>query len=105
MIKLAAEEWFQKIKDEGVEFGDVKFVCPSCGTEQSMNDLIEAGVDPDKATNYVAFSCIGRFDESKGCNWTLGGLFQIHEVEVETPDGVIVPQFRLASMPKEEEAA
>ena len=79
------EEW----KQEGRErFGDDhrqwQFVCPSCKTSQTIQDLIDAGVDESEVEGYMAFSCIGRFSESKGCKWTLGGLFQIHEAQVET---------------------
>ena len=57
-----------------------KFICPRCKTAQSIADFKEANIDDfDK---YIGFSCIGRFDESKGCDWTLGGLFLIHELEV-----------------------
>lgn len=32
-----------------------------------------------------------------GCNWTLGGLFQRHQLEVVTDDGVRHPHFDLAT--------
>lgn len=33
----------------------------------------------------------------RGCDWTLGGLFKLHELEVETPDGEVHPRFQVAS--------
>lgn len=63
------------------------FVCPQCETPQSMLDLVEVGVSRDKVTDYIGFSCIGRFTKDKGCDWTLGGLFHIHKLEVRTQDG------------------
>jgi len=44
----------------------------------------------EKALGYLGFSCIGRFDEKRGCDWTLGGFFQMHtsiikDVEHERP--------------------
>ena len=60
-----------------------KFRCPRCKTTQTAHDLVEAGVKKEEIDNYLGFSCIGRFTKDKGCNWTLGGLFQIHELEVE----------------------
>jgi len=59
---------------------------------------------------YFGFSCVGRFTgagnppkpedkgkEQKGCNWTLGGLFQMHDLEVVTPDGKKHPCFEPAT--------
>ena len=33
----------------------------------------------------------------KPCNWTLGGLFALHKLEVVTPDGEKHPRFELAT--------
>lgn len=81
---ISQAEWMAEAKSL---FGEVhprewKFSCPVCKTPQSMVDLVEVGVDKDKVQNYIGFSCIGRFTDTKGCDWTLGGLFQIHTLEV-----------------------
>ena len=34
--------------------------------------------------------------ENQGCDWTLGGLLQIHEIEIETDDGERHVHFDLA---------
>jgi len=82
---------------------DAVVVCVVCGTPQSCEDLIAAGAgkDFDEVEPSWGFSCIGRFLGSGpyrkgckkknpaqiGCDWTLGGLFRIHTLEVIGPDG------------------
>ena len=86
---MTLEEFMKAIKSQGVAIIDATFKCPACKTLQSANDLIKAGAGKnfDEVEKYIGFSCIGRFDKSKGCDWTLGGLFSIHELEVVTSDG------------------
>ncbi len=95
METMTLEEYKSAIKSQGVPIEDVTFHCPSCKKLQSARDLIRAGAgkDLDEVEKYLAFSCVGRFDSSQGCDWTLGGLFQIHELEVITPDGKHHPRF------------
>lgn len=95
------DEFLAELKAQGVAKVDLAFKCPACGTIQSARDLIEAGAgaDFDAVEGYLGFSCIGRFthlrppprplpdDYNGGCNWTLGGLFPIHKLEVVTADG------------------
>lgn len=83
------------------------FVCPMCGTVQSANDLIAAGAgkDYEEVEKYLGFSCVGRWtgagspvkDSGKPCNWTLGGFFQTHKLEIVTDDGLHHPLFELAT--------
>lgn len=96
METMTIKEFRDAIKSQGVPIEDVTFQCPKCKTIQSAKDLIEAGAGEtfDDVEKYLGFSCVGRWDESKGCNWTLGGLFQIHELEVVTPDGEKHPRFK-----------
>lgn len=94
--KMTLAEFHAAIKAQGHDrVEDVTFKCPRCGTLQSGQDLIDAGAgrDFDEVEKYVGFSCVGRFDPSKGCDWTLGGLFQLHELVVITEDGVEHPRF------------
>jgi hypothetical protein len=98
-----------EVKAQGQPIEHVALICPKCGTVQSATDLIAAGAgkDLDAVEKYLGFSCVGRFTgagghvrgdaSGKGCNWTLGGLFRIHELEVETPDGELHPRFELAT--------
>ncbi len=78
---------------------DWKFVCPRCKTVQSAADLLEAGASKDLASSYMGFSCIGRVDKKLGCDWTLGGLFRIHTLEIVTEDEHKHPLFELAEAP------
>ena len=101
MEKITLEEFLERLKNQKVDKReDYAFKCPMCGTIQSAKDLIKAGAgkDFDEVEKFLGFSCIGRFTgkgtppsrlkrDYQGCNWTLGGLFQCHELEVTTPDG------------------
>lgn len=81
------QEWIDEaVKRFGKDPKQWKFVCPSCNTVQTINDFLEAGIDHNDIEPYIAFSCIGRFTDTKGCNWTLGGLLKIHKVEVIMKD-------------------
>lgn len=84
------------------------FKCPACSTVQSAADLIAAGAGSsfDEVEPYLGFSCVGRFTgagsprkeaDGKPCNWTLGGLFKVHQLEVVTPDGKQHPHFKPAT--------
>ena len=81
--------------------------CPMCGTLQNALDFIAAGAgkDWDDVSRYLGFSCVGRFTgageprtepDGQPCNWSLGGLFQVHRMVVVTPDGKEHPHFELA---------
>lgn len=86
----------------------VGLVCPMCGTVQTARDLIDAGAGAnfDEVEKYLGFSCVGRWTDAgpprhqrdgKPCNWTLGGLFQTHKLEVVTEDGKRHPRFEVAT--------
>ena len=104
MKTMPIEEFRAAVHAQGVPREHFAFLCPMCKTVQSSADLIEAGAgqDFDSVRQYLGFSCVGRFtgagSPSKqapgtGCNWTLGGLFRMHELEVVTEDGVHHPHF------------
>ncbi len=93
---MTLEEFETAIKGQGKKrIEEVTFRCPRCKTLQAAQDLINAGAGRtiDEVEKYLAFSCIGRWTKDKGCDWTLGGLLQIHELEVVTPDGKHHPRF------------
>lgn len=104
---MTLEKFKETIKLQGVPIEQVTFVCPKCKTLQCGNDLIEAGAGKsfDDIEKYLAFSCVGRWNKNKGCDWTLGGLFQIHELKIITPDGKHHPRFRPVSANKSLEPA
>lgn len=96
MKTVTMKEFHQTLRAQGQpRREDLTFKCPRCGTVQSAQDLIDAGAgeDMDAVEKYTGFSCVGRWSDTKGCNWTLGGLLQIHEYEVVDDDGVHHPLF------------
>lgn len=108
MNSMSLDEFKAAIQAQGVPLLHAAFSCPMCGTVQSASDLIAAGAgaDLDAVECYLAFSCVGRFTGAGpalngkrarhpggGCDWTLGGLFQLHELEVVTEDGRRHPRF------------
>ena len=117
MKKLTLDEFRAALKAQGVDREDYAFKCPMCGTIQSGRMLINAGAgsDFDAINGVVGFSCVGRFtgktspsvekDKNHGCNWTLGGLFQIHTLEVITPDGAPHPHFEPVDAAEAQELA
>lgn len=115
--QITLAEFQERLKAQGVEREDAAFRCPMCGTVQSMRTLIEAGAGAsvDEVEKYIGFSCVGRWTHQlgpsearekhpgEGCNWTLGGLFKTHDLEVVTPDGATHPHFEPAT-PEEAQA-
>ena len=86
-ITLTFKEWVEKgTKLYGKDRKKWKFKCVQCGEIQSMEDFEKLDIKEKEAETYIGFSCIGRFTEDKGCNWTLGGLFQIHKLEIVDPN-------------------
>jgi hypothetical protein len=110
METISLADLHAKLQGQGVSSKNhFAFRCPICSTIQSAQDLIDAGagINFETVENKIGFSCIGRFTKAGpfkagsepglGCNWTLGGLFRLHQLEVETPDGTRHPMFRPAS--------
>ena len=89
---ITREQW---IAEGEALFGkDVRkwrFVCPRCKHVQSGESVIahnpglSRGEPSDAISDWIYFSCEGRHTPKYGCDWTLGGLFQIHTVEVIDP--------------------
>lgn len=105
---LSYDDFDAELRGQGVSSRwHAAFVCPACGTVQSAQSLIDAGASSEEVGKYLGFSCVGRWTGApahrrgdapgKGCDWTLGGLFKIHKLEVVTPDGVHHPSFEVAS--------
>lgn len=115
--RITVEELHARLKAQGVSAREhAASVCPACGTVQSIASLVRAGVDPERAETAMGFSCEGRWTKAgqwpsdkdksakakvrravRGCDWTLGGLFRIHRLEVLTPDGKAHPFFEIAT--------
>lgn len=109
MQTMTIPEFHAALKAQGVEDrADLAMVCPCCGTVQSARDLIAAGAgqDFDAVDRFLGFSCVGRWTgagsprrqpDGRPCNWTLGGLFSVHKLEVVDSDGVKHPRFEVAT--------
>ena len=111
MRQISFAEWQAELEAQGTDGREHKaFVCPTCGTVQSMAMLRAHGVPDDKVEGQIGFSCVGRWTDAGeadfkkgqprkgkvGCNWTLGGLFRLHKLEVTGPDGTVHPMFEIA---------
>lgn len=88
---VSIEEFRAILKAQNVPTEQLQFICPHCQTVQSAQDFINAGVSDWEP--YIAYSCIGRFSKEKGCDWTLGGLFQIAKLFVIDDEGLKHPRF------------
>lgn len=119
METIKIEEFHARLKAQAVSAREhVALVCPICGTPQSLASLFAAQgkTDVSRAEGMIGFSCEGRLtnagpwpsdkDKSakanlrrlvRGCDWTLGGLFRIHRLEVVTQDGRAWPSFEVAT--------
>ena len=96
--KFTHEDWLAEADRRfGTDAKDWKFVCPRCETVQSIRDFLEAEVPKETIDGVIGFSCIGRFTDAKGCDWTLGGLFRIHKAVV-VKDGKEHPIFEFAEV-------
>lgn len=108
METMTVVEFKNALRGQGVPRDNLALICPMCGTVQSASDLMGAGAGDsfENVEKYLGFSCVGRFTgagappkkpNGGGCNWTLGGLFQTHKLEVVTDDGVHHPRFQVAT--------
>lgn len=107
--KITVQQLHEEMRAQGVAAREnIAFVCPMCGTVQSGRSLMDAGAGAtfEEVEPKLGYSCVGRWTgagaprnkpDGKPCNWTLGGLFKVHKLEVTTPDGVANPLFELAT--------
>lgn len=95
MKTMTLKEWHDLgRKLYGDDMKKWKFKCVRCGHVQTAQDFIDLELDPN---SYVHFTCIGRFNQKKvGCDWTLGGLFSVHKVEIVDEEGNHHPTFEFA---------
>jgi len=92
---------FAEWQAEGTEkFGEDmhhwKFQCPVCEEVQTFREFVDNRVENGRDKFF--FSCIGRYVEGRGCDWTLGGLFQIHKTEVVDPEGTHIAVMEFADV-------
>lgn len=111
MKTMTIPQFQEALKAQGVKRReDIAVKCPICHTVQSMQSLINAGAgkNTDDVERFIGFSCVGRWTnagpykakkgpQGKGCDWTLGGLLQLHCLEIIDEDGKRHPRFEPAS--------
>lgn len=74
-----------------------QFKCVQCGNIQSHESVTARNPDIGDTSSWIFFACEGRHTPGIGCDWTLGGLFQIHNLEViDERDGKHVQCFEFA---------
>lgn len=114
--RITLEEAQKRMQAQGQPRDHIAFVCPICSTVQSMASLKRVGVPEDKVEDFIGFSCEGRWTSAgpwpsdkdktakakkrrmlRGCDWTLGGLFRLHNLEVVMPDGKERVNFEIAT--------
>lgn len=115
--QITIEQLHARFKAQGISAREhIAFKCINCGTVQSIASLVKAGCPADRAENCIGFSCEGRFSGAgpwpndagkaaqrsqrltkRGCDWSLGGLFRIHSLEVVGADGKPQPTFEVAA--------
>lgn len=72
METMDHKEWLEVAREKfGKDPKGWKFVCPECGTVQSIQDFMDLGMDIEKAWGYIAYHCIGRYTDKKGCDFSL----------------------------------
>lgn len=117
--QISIDELHTRFKAQGVSAREhIAFKCVVCGTVQSMASLQKAGCPAEKSESQVGFSCEGRWRNAgpwpadakkaakrsvRGCDWTLGGLFHIHKLEVVSAEGKAQAIFEVAT-PEEAQA-
>lgn len=96
--KVEHNEW---VKVATSLYGDKatawRFRCVACGHVQSVDNIraIRPSLDLGDWRGWIHFSCIGRRIDGVGCDWSLGGLFKIHTVQVAF-EGEPMPTFEFA---------
>lgn len=93
--QIPMREFLARLQAQGVPPEHYAYKCVRCGHVQSAASLARY-IPAGDAINAAYFSCEGRFAKGNGCDWTLGGLFQIHKLEVlaEDKDDVVVGMLR-----------
>jgi len=126
MKTITLNEFHAALSAQGVPREHVALKCPVCGTVQTLGEYRSAvaAASPEHLKSYFGkafidpdlhfgFDCIGRVTGAgpklkgeppgRGCNWTLGGFFHAHVLEVTMPDGTATPIFEPAT-PEEAQA-
>lgn len=97
LVRVTRERWLAIAAELfGEDPRAWRFTCPACGHEQSHNEVKARKPDVGDTSGWIYFSCEGRHNPGHGCDWTLGGLFQVHTLEVLEESGRAVRCMRFA---------
>ena len=104
MRTIEYKDWCNRGKELYGKGVDWKFRCPACGHIQSVRSIEKntPTITREKIESMVHFSCEGRINKNFGCDWTLGGLLRMHELEIKMEDGAMRMAFAFADDPIEE---
>jgi hypothetical protein len=120
MKTITLTEFHAALAAQGVPREQFAMKCPVCSTVQTLGEFRKAvaAASPEHLRAYFGkttiepelhfgFDCIGRVtgtgpwvkDEApgRGCNWSLGGFFKAHVLEVTVADGTAQPIFEPAT--------
>ena len=88
-MKITLKNFMEKCRTlYGKSTLNVIWICPVCKTEQSGKDFInKLNMKPEEVVDYMGFSCIGRWSKDMGCDYTLGGLFQLSKLKIIDDEG------------------
>ena len=79
--RISLAEWLAEGESQfGKDKRKWRFRCPNCGETQTAQDFIDAGIAEPETKAFC--SCIGHWRGMRGCNYTVLGLFQMHQTEV-----------------------
>lgn len=96
MQKQKIQDWLTEGKEKyGESFTDWEFVCPKCGRTNKVSEFMELGQIEGEAANNAYSECIGRYTDTKGCDWAAFGLLKTlgKGREIEAEDGAITNVF------------
>lgn len=96
MLYVKRKDWMKIAKDA---YGDKKswqFKCVSCGHIQSIGSVLDNNPSLKDVLDWIYQNCEGRYTKGHGCDWSLGGLFTMHLIEVVDDDGSRFATFEFA---------
>ena len=101
MRRLKKEEFFAEMMTKfGAEQLAWRFRCPECGTAQSLQDYVDAGITREDAADGLGSQCIGNRVKHLGCTYKLLDDPRTDKpgcIEVLKPDGSAFVCFELAT--------
>ncbi len=102
MRKITFNEWIARGEElYGADRTQWEFRCVACGNVQSIQSVIKRNqsLSFDDIQDWIFFACECRYTKGVGCDWSLCGLFRIHQLEVITPDGEELVAFEFTDDP------